>query len=111
MVKVKLAPKPCAERIRLPRLSDLEMRSAPMAKEPRGRAGGAGSDIGSRLACASMGRSRRAAGAPTAAPCGGMLRRALLALPVALRIIASTSGSRARRAVRKPREVKADEKR
>jgi NADPH2:quinone reductase len=36
---VKLAPKPLAERIRLPRFNDFDIRSAPMAKDPRGRGG------------------------------------------------------------------------
>ena len=31
-VKVKLAPKPCADRMRLPTLRLFDMRSAPMAK-------------------------------------------------------------------------------
>jgi hypothetical protein len=34
-VKKKLAPKACAERIRLPAFRGLEIRSAPMAKYPR----------------------------------------------------------------------------
>ena len=39
MVNVKLAPKAWAERIRLPRFKDFDIRSAPMAKYPRARGG------------------------------------------------------------------------
>jgi hypothetical protein len=38
-VNVKCAPKPWADRIKLPRFSDLEIRSAPIAKYPRGNGG------------------------------------------------------------------------
>ena len=40
MVKAKLAPKAWAERSRLPRLTAFETPSMPMAKKPRGLAGG-----------------------------------------------------------------------